>query len=160
MVEQNLEYQQIFNTWKVFHMDSLEVIRVESIHSIHEKKWRFLKFLHPVVDISANGEQQLKKGKNCRLMITLCSPWTWDSWLCDSPTKVCVKQHLCNPWVRFWGSSKDCKVSQLVEPPLCVHSFSTARVDDAVLLRNSLRFDKSSLLLTTLDRSSRVLLLN
>ena len=81
--------------------------------------WIFLKFLLPVSDFSANGEQKPEKDTGCQFVVVPCSSQTWDSWLFSFSEAVLVRLHPCTLWA--WLLLKQqkqlslsaCKVSTL-----------------------------------------------
>ena len=64
--------------------------------------WIFSKFLLPVLDFRANGDQEHEKDTGCRYMVVSCSLHTSESWLYHFSIELRVRLRSCTPQVRLW----------------------------------------------------------
>ena len=90
----------ILSNWNIVHMDSLELIVAESIHSL-EKFEDFCSFFFQSLT-SVYMQSQLTKKNQLSLYDCLVSLRRWDSWWYHFAEEVRVGLRPCTPWERLW----------------------------------------------------------
>ena len=101
--KKSFHVQKFLNNWIIVHLDSLELKSAESIQSFQAKtENRRRLFSSSSFWFTSKRRAEAQKKLSCHFRAVLCSPQKWNSWLCEFPAEVQLRQRHCNPYARLW----------------------------------------------------------